>query len=552
MIKIIQQLFGAKATKETNKLTAWVLQLSELDEISALKLSTQKLAQMIDDDALSTQQKLDLLLEVDELNQPRLDKLATQFVNVANMKADLEGSMSDTCYLYYRQSYICHLKLIELVINPSKFTLEGDMPVLVLGRAINASFGMSKWRMFMQQNPPTKVWLQLFMIYKIAYKQTLLNTPIELFPLSPNTTLSASIVQMCMLGQLVQANMQKHHIEITARILKAWLSRAHISAQYTPEQYLFFVDLERDLPAKRMRNFEPNDNCRYWELDDFEKQINVAVNMTDRGEIPESLIFSKIDNAKRLNETLGILQAEWKKQEYLRQRRREEREATSKTASVKAGISDICDQVLHANQIKSGLRMSRSGKSLDELLRGHTVLKEASSSINVNSSSLNTWIITDESNRGFGARVNKYANILARQDKLIGLVIDEELDKVIIGMVKGVKLTQGNQQKVGIEVISRTAIWVQLQQAKETSSFMDTVTEINASHRGSPMDIGLFSGIYLPIEAGLSEAPSLILPKINFRPNTKYIIHIEGKHKRGVLGDPIESRDDWVRVAVAL
>jgi len=44
----------------------------------------------------------------------------------------------------------------------------------------------------------------------------------------------------------------------------------------------------------------------------------------------------------------------------------------------------------------------------------------------------------------------------------------------------------------------------------------------------------------------------LILPKINYRPNAKYIIHIEGKHKRGVLGAPIESRDDWVKVAVAL
>ena len=552
MKKIIQQIFGAKAAKESNKLTAWVLELGELDALAALKFATQKLAQLLEEDTLSTQQKLDALMVVDELNQPHLEKLATQFVNVANMKTDLESSISEACYLYCRQTYICHLKMIELVINPNKFTLEGDTPVLVLARTVHAAFNMAKWRMFMQHNPPTKVWLQLYMLYKIAYKQSLLNTPIELFPLSPNTTLAAYIVQMCMLGQLVQASMQKHHVEIASRLLKAWLTRAHISAKYTPEQYLFHVDLEHDLPAKRMRNFEPNENCRYWELDDLEKQLNIAINVTDRGEIPESLIFSKIDNAKKLNETLNILQSEWKKQEYVRQRRREERGATSKTASVNAGITDICDQVLRANQIKNGLRMSRSGKSLDELLRGHTVLKETSNSLSTNSGTLNTWIITDESPRGFGARVNKYANILARPDKLIGLVIDDELGKVVIGMVKGVKPTQGNQQKVGIEVISRNATWVQLQQAQENSSFLDTVSEINASHRGSPIDIGLFPGIYLPIEEGLSDASSLILPKINYRPNTKYIIHIEGKHKRGVLGAPIESRDDWVKVAITL
>ena len=550
MKNIIQKIFSAKAAKESNKLSAWVLELDDMDDLAALKLSTQKLAQLFDEDTLSTQHKLDLIVEVEEINQPRLEKMATQFVNVANMKLDLERNISETCFHYCRQAYISHLKIVELVINPTKFKLEGNAPVLIIARSINAAFNMTKWRMFLQQNAPTKMWLQIYMLYKIAHKQNLLNLPVELFPLSPGTTLSAFFVQICMLGELQQANIQKYHVEITSRLLRAWLSRAYISSKYTAEQYLFYVDLERDFPAKRMRNFEPNEDCRYWELDDFEKQLHVAITVSDRGEIPESLLFSKIDNVKKLNETLNSLHAEWKRQEYLRQRRREDRQATSKTAKVNAGIVDICDQVLQSNQIKNGLKISRNGKSLDELLRGHTVLKEASSSFSINSGSLDTWIITDESEHGFGARVNKYANILARTDKLIGMVFDDEVGNVVVGMIKSIKPTQGNQLKVGIEVISHNPIWVQLQLAKENNTFLDTVSEINASHRGAPMDIGLFPGIYLPIEAGLSEASSLILPKINFRPNIKYIIHIEGKHKRGVLGAPIESRDDWVKVAV--
>lgn len=551
MKKIIQQLFGSKSTKESNKFSTWLLELEDMDDLAAIKFSTQKMGQMVDETLLTTQQKLDLMIEIEELNHPRLEKIATQFVNVANMKSDLENSLSDTCYLYHRQSYICHLKVIELVINPSKFTLTGDMPVFILARAINAAFNMAKWRMFMQQNPPTKMWLQIYMIYKIAHKQNLLNAPIELFPLSPSTTLAALMTQICMLGQLVQANMQRQHVEIAAKLLSAWLTRAYLSNKHTPEQYLFYINLERDEPAKRLRNFEPNEDCRYWELDDFEKLLNVAITVSDRGELPESLVFAKIDHVKKLNETLTILQAEWRKQQYVRQRRREERQAASKTAKVKAGIADICNQVLQANQISNGLRMSRSGKTLDELLRGHTVLKDTNS-IAINSGGLDTWIISDESQHGLGARVNKYANILARPDKLIGLVVDDEQGKVIIGMIKGVKPTQGNQTKVGIEVISRNAKWVQLQQAQESSSFLDTVTEINASHRGSPIEIGLFSGIYLPIEEGLTDASYLILPKINFRPDAKYIIHIEGKHKRGTLDAPVESRDDWVKIAISL
>ena len=60
---------------------------------------------------------------------------------------------------------------------------------------------------------------------------------------------------------------------------------------------------------------------------------------------------------------------------------------------------------------------------------------------------------------------------------------------------------------------------------------------------------GLFSGIYLPIEAGHSDSSTLILPKINFRANANYAITIAGSPKHVLLGQAIESRDDWVKVA---
>jgi hypothetical protein len=277
--------------------------------------------------------------------------------------------------------------------------------------------------------------------------------------------------------------------------------------------------------------------------------MKVAITGSDRGEITESLVYAKIDNVKKLNETLNILHSEWKKLQYVRQRRRETREATLKYAKVNAGIIDICNQVLHANQINNGLRMAKQGKSLDELLRGHTVLKQ-NSNLNVTSGSLDTWIITDQSSQGLGARVNKYANILARPDKLIGLVMDDEPGKVIIGVIRSAKPTQGNQLKVGIEIISHQAIWMQLQPAQENSSFLDTISEINVQHRGSPIDTGMFSGIYLPKEEGLADESSLLLPKINFRPNAKYVIHMSGKVRRADLSVPTKSQDDWVKIAI--
>ena len=565
MKNIFQNIFGTKEANKSTKLNAWLHQLDELDDIAALQFSANQLTQTFNradgEETLNLQSQLDLILEIEVHNQARLDKLATQFASVDNLKTELANSICETCYNYCRQSYICHLKIIEKVFNANKINtdnplkFDGKLPSLIIARALNAAFNMVKWRLFSQSNPPASVWLQIFVLYRIATQQNLVNNSIEVFKSAPMTTLTAHFVQVWMLGQLAQASLQKYQAEIAARILNTLLTRAYISTKLTPDQYVFYIDLEKDAAAKRMRNFEPNERCRYWELDELEKQMKIAVTVSDRGEIPESLAFSKIDNARKLNETLKILLDEWQKSGYVRQRRKSARQPSSKNARVNAGIAHISKQVHQTNQISSGLRLSRDGKSLDERLRAHTVLRQ-SSSLSTNSTSLDTWIITDESTHGLGARVNKFSNILVRPDKLIGLVFNEDPGNIIIGIIRSAKPTQGDQLRVGVEVISYHPTWVQLKQIElhdNTKPEVGMVSEISIKNINSGLDVnldvGLFSGIYLPIEAGHSDSSSLILPKINYRANANYAVTIAGASKHVLLGQAIESRDDWVKVA---
>ena len=568
MKNIIQHIFGSNIIKKTGLYKSWLSELKELDDLAALQLSTRHLASSLAQiehennvnlsQNLSLSQKLSLITELETLNRARLEKLAAQLCNVENMKMELENSIFDTCYNYCRQSYIFHLKLIEQVFAANKSVESEQLPdqqevILLIARALNAASNMIKWRLFSQTNPPAKVWLQLNTLYKLASKKNLLNTPVEIFDLSPSTTLSAYFAQCWMLGTLTQTSMQKHHVEITSRILSTLCTRVHISNVYTPQQYLFFMHLDKDEPAKRMRDAYAAESCRYWELDELEKQLTVALTVSDRGEIPQSLAFANIDHTQKLFETLQILVEEWRKVGYVRQRRKAVRLASSKTARVNAGIVDICNQVHQANQIKSGLRLSRDGTTLDERVRAHTTLKQ-NSNLTVNSGSLDTWIITDESPQGLGTRVNKYANILARPNKLLGLMVDDDPSNIIMGMIRSVKPTQANQLRVGIEIISHYPKWVQLSLAKHNDRFENTIIDsellssINVKSTASMADAGYFSAVYLPIEAGLSEHTYMLLPKNHFRANTHYVVLINGESKQVLLADPIESRDDWVKV----
>ncbi len=565
MKSLIKHIFGNNVLIKTNQYKAWLADLHDLDDLAALQFSTKHLAQLLNPadaaEKLNLEQQLDLILVLEAANQPRLEKLATQLANVENMKVELENNIFDACYNYCRQSYIFHLKVIEQAFSASKpnaseskaeniYQPSESTLILLIARALYAAFHMIKWRLFSQTNPPAKVWLQVNMLYKIANQRALLNNPVELFNLTPSTTLAASFVQCWMLGQLTQVSMQKYHVEIASRVLATLLTRTHISNKYTLEQYLFFIDLEKDTVAKRMRDAYASDTCRYWELDELEKHLTVALTVSDRGEIPESLAFSKIDHAKKLNETLMLLLDEWRRAGYVRQRRKAVRQASSKTAHVNAGIFDICNQVHQANQISSGLRLSRDSTTLDERLKALTTLK-LNSNLTINSGSLDTWIITDESLQGLGTRVNRYANILARPNKLLGLVMDDDPSKVMIGMIRSVKPTQANQLRVGIEIISHHPKWVQLKQSNNADSFADTVMEtskMSTKSMTTTTDIGSFSGIYLPIEAGLSDTSVLILPKMHFRANTHYNMNIDGNNTQILLEDPVESLDDWVKV----
>lgn len=567
MKNIIHHLFGAKKTNKANEQLAWVETLGDMDDISALQLATKQLAMMLmhesDADKLSIQQQTEFILALEVLNQKRLEKLSTQMSSVGNMKRELEDSIFETCYNYCRQAYIYHLKVIEKAFDSTQPAQELNVKSgenhleLLIARALNAALNMVKWRLFSQASPPAKMWMQINVLYKIASQKALLNNTVELFNLSTSTSLAALYVQTCMMGQLAQTSMQNYHVEIATRILNVLLTRTHISNKFTPEQYLFFVDLEIDAPAKRMREITPNDTCRYWELDELEKQLTVAITVSDRGEIPENLTFAKINHAQRLNETARILLDEWRRNGYVRQRRKNSRAASSRTAKVNAGITEICNQVYQSNRINSGLKTARDETGFDARLRAHTVLRQASA-LAPNSGSLDTWIITDESPSGFGARVNKYANILARPDKLIGLVIDQDTSKIAIGMIRSVKPTQGGQLRVGIEILSNKPTWVQLRQSRANQLFANTVAkieplkDINAARSTAAVDIGSFSGIYLAIEEGLSETAILILPKMNFIANNHYTVTINGAGKNVLLTDPIETRDDWVKVEVTL
>jgi len=144
MKTIFSRLFGSGQSKKEHEFNAWIIDLAEMDDLSALRFSTQQLAKIIATESTNPQQLLDLIIEVEEVNAARLESLTLQFVNIEIIKPELELNISETCYDYSRQSYIFHLKVIEKVINPSNFKLQNNLALLIIARALYCATNMLK------------------------------------------------------------------------------------------------------------------------------------------------------------------------------------------------------------------------------------------------------------------------------------------------------------------------------------------------------------------------------------------------------------------------
>ncbi len=555
MGSFIKKLFSSSASSATTENSsaelAWLKTLDPLDDVTALNLAAKHLSLLIADESRPIKKRLDFLCAVDAYILPRAAKLSTQYAKISHLRPDLAANITSAAYGYYRQSYLNYLRLVELIIAiPKDPTLEHNTLLLAMARAIDIALTMIKWRYFDHTPTPAKVWLQIYMLYEIASEANLLEVPIKTFSNSAPTTIAAYIAQAGLFGSLENANMQNQHYQITAYLLKSWLTEMSFFDQFNQEVHLFVIDLQKDVCAKRARHFKQTDSCRFWDIDAFEAKIISTIRLTEQGQLPADISLTEIGDIRSLHETLQILRSDWSKTEYVRQRRKENRHKTRQSASITYGILNICNQIEHygRKKLSSSLNVSTANnKTLDERLSSHASIRRESTTTLFVEPQHEIWTVTDESPKGLGVTMPKEAKSWAKTGKLISVAMDERPPRVIIAMIRGVMPTRNmNELRVGLEVIARFASWAHMRAIERAPSF-EPVDKFSPLANNNSIVMG-FTVIHLPIEAGLSAEPTLILPKIEYHVNEIYEIILNGTTKLIRLGSPIEAKDDWVRV----
>ncbi len=541
MKNLLSTLIKKEGINSLNTRLSWLPELAHLDPIAAINLSVKHITSIVNDHALSVSEKIHLILLIEDANHEVLSQQIAAFIKLDNLKSEITHHLVDVNYAYYRVVFLAYTKLIDLSFNKlPEQQPQQTIKLVVLARAVVTGIHMLKWRYFDRASAPANLWSQINTLYQYAVEHHLNSLSLRPYQDSPNTTIDSLFLQIWMLGNLNFSGLLKPQIETVTELLSLSMHEVKIEDKWQPK-HAFYIELNKDQPARHMRKVIPSPPALFWHLDAFELAIAQSLKLQH---LQHACSFKElaIKNSYLFEDTLHYLLKEWSRHGYQRQRRKEIRHDIIKTATVSVGIAGVLELLQ---------QLDLDHLSVKSLLDGNLTKRPVQTRV-VNQGNTNTllvgkekWHILNESTLGLGTFTSQEAGASVKPNKLVAILTARTHAGPAIGVIRNSKQMSGAKLKIGIELLTECP---QLALLKKFVVKKDTEEESNSAsaideHFNIP-----FYGIHIPQINALNKPSSLIMPKIEFFPNTFYEIHFKNKREIVKFDAPSEQGDDWIAV----
>lgn len=305
-MNILHKIFSLKLKTTTPLPLAWMAELCKMDDISALGLTTRKLADALKHNLFQDIQNLEALFYIDEKTHSIVERITQHFMCSENNDEDLKTRISNAAYLYHCQLFLAYDESSKNCMPSNK-----GIQHIVLSRALRNATQIIKWQHHAQHHEPANFWSKITSIFKIAEQLSLLNAKIQSYSEQEPISLTSAYIQVCMLGSLKHSNFKLQQIEMVNRLLNAWTSKISIDTTYDAEQHLFYIDTAANTPARPTTNFRTANSQRYWCFEDVNSKIDLYMLNILNNISPEPLMMKEWGTSEYVLKTLVALRAEW-------------------------------------------------------------------------------------------------------------------------------------------------------------------------------------------------------------------------------------------------
>jgi len=371
--------------------------------------------------------RLQLLFLLDDTAQPRLRKLSAEYVAATRPSRFQENRLWTTMHGYWKHAALAYARAVDLFVQNAKGaeSAKSQLPLLVI-RALRSLAQQIKW-MHLRYGPVDLASWGIFnRVYAFAETRQLAQTKAAAYGQGAETTAQLEFLKCVMFSASAPDGLLPIEVDLAEKML-AQLAPRFVLANAPSPDLVYWIDLGQAMaPARVTRAPAPAPGLRCFGAGAAHATIHeLAERVLTGGQVtPEINLGGATYEHEILLETLRHLEMYWSPQMPERKSQR--------------------------HPVKSRLAVTHGYEGVVGVLGG-------GGSLDFDNQASESWIVENVSAGGFGAVVPQLKGDWLRVGVLVALQ-PEGGSNWLLGVVRRVNKTTGQEARVGIETLSRTPV----------------------------------------------------------------------------------------------
>ncbi len=554
MVTNIKKFKPSTEPDSTSLLEAFERELSALSTTEAINASVKQLTKLRETQTLSFDNQLQFVYSIDQIGYQKIRASIGKRLTIKATNRAKAAAIDAVVCPFYNYLFSEYLRLTDILLTEKFAGLpKPEDRALFFCKAIHAGLNYIKWHHFDDQPAPPELWKAIKKLFKVCELLNIAMLRVFMYPQHSWITDASSLMTSgAMFSMLHKENYNAMEIEVASQYLFEHGHSFHFSKQYDPAQFQYYIDLDQDGAAQRIRQMEPQGNCRYWTTSAIVKEMGEAMQKIADKALPENSPIRNLSSLRVLIRLFKKLQKEWSPTQYVRQRRADERFKVDKYIKVDLGFNGILQALSQDNEAdKENDKEQADGNEIvldQKMFDFNFHVLEQIFEKKEEPSTRETWRVIDESSDGFGIDLGFSPSQDVDVGYILGFHNPNYQEEYVIAEVKSLKKQKNSAFRAGLQIMSRLAMNVTLY--KEGNVQAQPLSEYDLMG-GKADEPNFVEAIWVPADNAHKLPSSVILPFNEFKQNRSFKMQIRGDEKELVLGVVMAFQHDWVRATIA-
>jgi hypothetical protein len=417
-----------------------IANLGGLDSAGDLAAVTAALEALTNHGDLLPEERFEEIQLLDSAGQPRLFEMIKAYLSTPRQKKARESELWGGAYGYLQELYLAYLLCVRRYEADAggSTRFRRSLPIAV-ARALRALRLQLKWALLRYTEPDQSIWTEMAELYRLAVSNGVAEEAVPFYP-GRQITVKEEFVKGLMIAASSSDSLRPTELDLATRLVDHY-SRFFVIADQPFDGCTHWFDLNAPcLPVRSSRAPPENAAAQYFGAGVALTELNAAhAEMAYTGTIPQEFRFYEKQDDQLLLAALNHLVLDWAGKTQARQ---DERKRITSRLTIVPGLPDIIRALTFA-----------VNDSLDF----------------TDQPAAESWVVEDVSAGGYGAVIPAVAGDWVEVGSLVGIE-GSSFGDWRIGVVRRVNRLEGEQQRVGVQLLGSGAALVMLRQKASRAS----------------------------------------------------------------------------------